>query len=154
MFMVISCVSYGLSFLCFWWRKSQKKFTDGSLVIKLFVIYLTFGLIFAKFNYSKHVHYTDVIMGTIASQITSLTIVYSTVYSDADQRKHKSSASLAFVRGIHRGPVNSTHKWPVTRKMFQYDDVIMCNSLWMCLHFMRYSCRIQSHYCMIITTIG
>ena len=42
-------------------------------------------------------------MGTIASQITSLTIVYSTVYSDADQRKHKSSASLAFVRGIHRG---------------------------------------------------
>ena len=44
-------------------------------------------------------------------------IVYSTVYSDADQRKHQSSASLAFVRGIHRGPVNSPHKWPVTRKM-------------------------------------
>ena len=36
-------------------------------------------------------------MGTMASQITSLTIVYSTVYSDADQRKHQSSASLAFV---------------------------------------------------------
>ena len=48
------------------------------------------------------VHYGDVIMGAIASQITSLTIVYSTVYSDADQRKHQSSASLAFVRGIHR----------------------------------------------------
>ena len=46
-------------------------------------------------------HYTDVIMTTIASQITSLTIVYSTVYSDADQRKHQSSASLAFVWGIH-----------------------------------------------------
>ena len=60
-----------------------------------------------------------------ASQITSLTIVYSTVYSDADQRKHQSSASLAFVRGIHRGPVNSPHKWPVTRKMFPFDDVIM-----------------------------
>ena len=59
-------------------------------------------------------HYSDVIMGAIASQITSLTIVYSTVYSDADQRKHQSSASLAFVRGIHRGPVNSPHKWPVT----------------------------------------
>ena len=44
----------------------------------------------------------DVIMGTIASLITSLTIVYSTVYSDADQRKHQSSASLAFVWGIHR----------------------------------------------------
>ena len=62
--------------------------------------------------------------GVIASQITSLTIVYSTVYSDADQRKHQSSASLAFVRGIHRGPVNSRHKWPVTRKMFPFDDVI------------------------------
>ena len=70
-------------------------------------------------------HYCDVIMGGIASQITSLTIVYSTLYSDADQRKHQSSASLAFVRGIHRGPVNSPHKWPVTRKMFPFDDVIM-----------------------------
>ena len=67
----------------------------------------------------------DVIMGAIASQITSLTIVYSTVYSDADQRKHQSSASLAFVRGIHRGLVNSPHKWPVTQKMFPFDDVIM-----------------------------
>ena len=47
-------------------------------------------------------HYGDVIMDTIASQITSLTIVYSTVYSDADQRKHQSFASLAFVCGIHR----------------------------------------------------
>ena len=64
-------------------------------------------------------------MGTIASQITSLNIVYSTVYSGADQRKHQNSASLAFVRGIHRGPVNSPHKWPVTRKMFPFDDVIM-----------------------------
>ena len=58
-------------------------------------------------------HYNDVIMGTMASIITSLTIVFSTVYSDADQRKHQSSASLAFVRGIHRGPVNSPHKWSV-----------------------------------------
>ena len=47
-------------------------------------------------------HYNDVIMTTMASQITSLTVVYSTVYSDADQRKHQSSASLAFVWGIHR----------------------------------------------------
>ena len=46
-------------------------------------------------------------MGTIAYQITSLTVVYTTVYSGADQTKHQSSASLAFVRGIHRGPVNS-----------------------------------------------
>ena len=50
----------------------------------------------------KYNHYTDVMMTTMASQITSLTVVYSTVYSDADQRKHQSSASLAFVRGIHR----------------------------------------------------
>ena len=64
-------------------------------------------------------------MGTVAPQITSPTIIYSTVYSDADQRKHQSSASLAFVRGIHRGPVNSPHKGPVTRKMFPFDDVIM-----------------------------
>ena len=64
-------------------------------------------------------------MGMMASQITSLTIVYSTVYSGADQRKHQSSASLAFVRGFHRGPVNSPHKWPGTRKMFPFDDVIM-----------------------------
>ena len=70
-------------------------------------------------------HYNDVIMGTIASQITSLVIVYLTVYSDADQRKHQISASLAFVRGIHRGPVNSPHKGPVTRKKFPFDDVIM-----------------------------
>ena len=61
-------------------------------------------------------------MDTIASQITSLTTVYSTVYSGADQRKHQNSALLAFVRGIHRGPV---HKWPVARKMFSFDDVIM-----------------------------
>ena len=64
-------------------------------------------------------------MGAMASQITSLTIVYSTVYSGADQRKHQSSVSLAFVRGIHRWPVNSPLKWPVTRKMFSFDDVIM-----------------------------
>ena len=70
-------------------------------------------------------HYNDVIVGAIESQITSLTIVYSIVYWDADQRKHQSSASLAFVPWIHRRPVNSPHKWPVTRKMFPFDDVIM-----------------------------
>ena len=74
---------------------------------------------------SSSLHYNDVIMGTIASQITSFMIVYSKVYSGADQRKHESSASLAFVQGIHRGPVNSPHKWPVTRKMFPFDDVII-----------------------------
>ena len=72
-----------------------------------------------------HGHYDDVTMSMVASQITSLTMVYSAVYSGADQRKHQSSVSLAFVRGIHRGPVNSPHKWPVTRKMLPFDDVIM-----------------------------
>ena len=70
-------------------------------------------------------HYRDAIMGAMASQITSLTIVYSTVYSGADQRKHHSSVSLAFVREIHRWPVNFPHKGPVTREMFSFDDVIM-----------------------------
>ena len=70
-------------------------------------------------------HYNDVIMGAMASQITSLTIVYSSIYSGADQRKLQSSASLAFVKGIHRWPVNSPHEGPVTRKMFPFDDVIM-----------------------------
>ena len=60
-------------------------------------------------------------MGTMASQITSLTIVYSTVFSGTDQ----SSVSLAFVRGIHWGPVNSPHKGPVMRKILTFDDVIM-----------------------------
>ena len=74
-------------------------------------------------------HYSDVIMGAMASQITSLTIVYSTVYSDADQWKQQSSASLARVRGIHRWPVNSPHKGPVTRKMFPFGDVILETTL-------------------------
>ena len=64
-------------------------------------------------------------MGAMASQITSLTMVYSTVYSGTDQRKHQSSVSLAYVRGIHRWPVNSPHKGPVMRKMFPFDEVIM-----------------------------
>ena len=70
-------------------------------------------------------HYIDAIMGTMASQISCLTVVYSTVYSCADQWKHQISASLAFVRGIHRWPVNSPQKWPVTRKMFPLDDVVL-----------------------------
>ena len=62
-------------------------------------------------------------MGTIASQITSLTTVYSTVQTQIKERQ--STASLAFVWGIHRRPVNSPHKWPVTWKMFPFEDVIM-----------------------------
>ena len=57
-------------------------------------------------------HYNDVIMNAMASQVTSFRVVYSTVHSDADQRKHQSFASLAFVRGIHRWPVDSPHERP------------------------------------------
>ena len=62
-------------------------------------------------------------MSAVASQVTSLTIVCSTVYSGADQRnKHPNAASLTFVRGIHLWPVNPLHKGPVTWKMFPFDD--------------------------------
>ena len=92
----------------------------------------TFTMVWARnikpthaYTGTHHGHYSDVTVGMMASQITSFTIVYSPVYSGADQRKHQSSASLAFVRGIHRWPLNSPHKWPVTRKIFPFDDVIM-----------------------------
>ena len=75
--------------------------------------------------YSSIIHYNDVTMTTMAYQITRLMIVYSTVYSGTDQRKHQSSALLAFVRGIRRWPANSPHKGPVTRKIFPFGDVIM-----------------------------
>ena len=70
-------------------------------------------------------HYSYVTMSTMASQITGVLIVYSTVCSRADEWKHQSSASLAFVRGIHRWPVNFPHKGPVTWKIVPFDDVIM-----------------------------
>ena len=91
--------------------------------------------------YISGTHYGDVIMGTMASKITSLTIVYSTIYSGADQRKHQSSAPLAFVRGIHRWPVNSPHKGSVKRKMFPFDDVILRQ-----LHFLCKIVASQTHF--------
>ena len=54
--------------------------------------------------------HTDVTMGAMAFQITSLTIVCSTVYSGANQRKYQSSTSLDFVRGIYQSPVNSPQR--------------------------------------------
>ena len=92
-------------------------YPSQTVLIKGSLIYLT--------NKEMLNYFNDVIIGTIASQITSFTIVYSIVCSDADQRYYQSSASLVFVRGIHRVPLNSPHKWPVTRKMFPFDDVIM-----------------------------
>ena len=82
----------------------------------------SYGIDMIQFN-PEH-HYNDVIMNAMASQITSRTIVYSSVYSSAYQRKYQSSASLAFVREIHRLLVDSPRKGPVTRKMLPFDDVI------------------------------
>ena len=109
-----------------WWMSICQEMGREIPRVKLYwydVIFLT--MVFGNCLSQLRFHYDDVIMSTIASQITSLTIVYSTSYSGADQSKHQNSASLAFVWGIHRGPVNSPHKWPVTRKMFPFDDVIM-----------------------------
>ena len=78
-----------------------------------------------KFNDSRAKHYSDVKMSAMASQIPSLTNVYSTVYSGADQRKHQCSTLLVFVKGIHWWLSISPHQGPVTRKMFSFDDVIM-----------------------------
>ena len=61
-------------------------------------------------NFLKVYNYSNIMMGAMPSLITTLTIVYSTVYAVADQIKHQSSASLAFVRGIYRWPVNSRTK--------------------------------------------
>ena len=87
------------------------------------VSYENVGTLNIQKNWTQH--YSGVIMSAIASQITRFTIVYSSVYSAATQRKHQSFAQLAFVRGIHRWPVNSPHKGPVSRNMFPFDGVIM-----------------------------
>ena len=108
-------------------RKQLKNAIEVRALMSKYIVLFHVDVIVISFTKGQQYvkHYSDVRMGAIASQITSLTIVYSTVYSDADQRKHQSSASLAFVWGIHRGPGNSPHKWPVTRKIFPFDDVIM-----------------------------
>ena len=71
--------------------------------------------------------YSDLIMSAMSSQITGVSSVCLTICSGADHRKYQSIALLVFVRGIHRWPVDSPHKGPVTRKMFPFDDVIMWN---------------------------
>ena len=99
---------------------TESKYDDGIESVAASLWYLS-----SPMDAISERQYDDVIMGAIATLITSLMIVYSTVNSDADQIKHQSHASLAFVWGMHRGPVNSPHKWPVTRKMFPFDDVIV-----------------------------
>ena len=89
--------------------------------VSLFCITIEFSWV----NFSLHKHYNDVIMRTMTSQITCVQIVYSPVCSGADQRKQQSSAPLAFVRGIHRWPMNSPRKRPFTREILPFEDVIM-----------------------------
>ena len=101
--------------LC-WWKKPDTEGWSWEPV---------WQLIWGSWAATRRYHYNDVIMSAMASQITGVSIACLTVCSGADQRKHQSSASLAFVRGIHQWPVNSPHKGPVTRKMFPFDDVIM-----------------------------
>ena len=122
---------------------------------------------FVRFTHCRCVH--SVIMTVIwdahyewASKITRVSIVCSTIHLGADQRKHQTSASMAFVRGIHRWPANSPHKGTVTRKMFLFDDVIMrlehVHVSNKCLYYLKLlavlsewnSCQLQSW---MITTI-
>ena len=94
---------------------------------------------------SPNYHYNDVIMSAMASQITGVSIAHSTVCSGTDQRKHQRSVLLAFVRGIHRWPVDSPHKRPVTRKMLPFDGVIITSrSL---LHFLWMTTRTSLAIC-------
>ena len=108
---------------------------------------------------SSEYHYSDVIRTAMASQITSVAIVYSIVYSGADQRKHRSFVSLAFVRAIHRWPVYSPHKGPVTGKFFHLmtsswptlvENYLSQSSLSRFRYFRGTCCRITPNIC--ITT--
>ena len=92
-----------------------------SLIVCYFIVaiweYLMDAFIFTHtlqgyFMGTVAIHYSDIIMSTMMSKITHLMIVFSTVYSGADQRKYQNSVSLAIVREIHWWPVNSLHKGP------------------------------------------
>ena len=109
------------------WYKKQTRFPLDSCMFSYQMWHVTLVVIIRPTMRIPHpfTHYNDVIMSAMASQITGVSIAYSAVCSGADQRKHQSSTSLAFVRGIHRWPVNSPYKMPVTRKRFPFDDVIM-----------------------------
>ena len=98
---------------------------SGSKYVNIIISWLVYIQLFSTetdFGISLKWRHNGYMM---SSQITSLTIVYSTIYSGTDQRKHQTSASLAFVWGIHWSPVHSPHKGPVTRKMISFNDVIM-----------------------------
>ena len=103
------CCRGTCKFILIWWPGMEWQYNEISIKSELW----------------WEIHYSDVIMSMMVSQIAGVSIVYSNICSGVDQRKHQSSVSLAFVRGIHRWPENSPHKGPVKRKMFPFDDVIM-----------------------------
>ena len=99
-----------------WWHHNLSLFVSDNMgKSREFLINIIFTV---DELHPNSCHYNDVIIKAMASQVTSITSAYSTVYSGADQRKHQSTASLTFVRGIHRWPVNSPHKGPITGKCF------------------------------------
>ena len=103
--------------------REHRSFTNAAFTTTMYHCYYKH---YPIYHYHMHIsHYNDVIMSTMASQITRLTIVYSTVYSRRISKKTSKLRVAGFVRGIHRWPVNSPHKGPVTRKMIPFDDVIM-----------------------------
>ena len=110
-FMMTTCFSGAMLFECHVWPPSKTIMPSLNSARKLAV----------KFDRQVNeavCHYSDVIMSAMTSQITGVSMVYATFCPGADQRKHQNSASLAFVRGIHRWPMDSLHLGPVTRKMF------------------------------------
>ena len=115
------------------WEGGFERKTWGSSVVhkcwQLVILPITAvwpAICFPENSVKLHmIYYNDIIMSVMASQTTGVLIVYPTNCSDADQRRHQSSTSLAFVWGPRWWLVNSQHKGPVTRKMFTFDDVIM-----------------------------
>ena len=100
--------------------------------VGLLLAFLTHRIAYWRNKYAMYVfswHYSDVIISAMVSQLTGISIVYSIVCSGADNIKHQSSASLTFVREIHRWPVNSPHKGPVKRKCFH-----LMMSSWYTIH--------------------
>ena len=105
---VRSLVQYELYYIMQIQYHSAKHSNELCVNYDSMTLYTKTSVYIHKPNQATWFHYNDVIMGAMASQITGLMVVYSTVYSGTDQRKHQSSASLALVRGIHRWPVATT----------------------------------------------
>ena len=116
-------------YLRFYWIYLFRKSSSISTWIYVSLNYVMFGTskTYSLLPWVVTNHYDDVIMGAIAFQITSLTIVSSTAYSDADQRKHQSSASLAFVQRIHREAGEFPALWQMASdaEISPFNDVII-----------------------------